>query len=99
MRLLGINTMQQGNAYLPEFILDFNARFAVQPRSSNAALGKAPVRRVTTQNNPVFAVLYAVFKLECLKMKQHLSYFALRTHLYLKAIRVAFDELQTLKVA
>ena len=34
MRLLGINTMQQGNAYLPEFILDFNARFAVQPRSS-----------------------------------------------------------------
>jgi transposase len=34
MRLLGIHTMQQGNAYLPEFILDFNARFAVQPRSS-----------------------------------------------------------------
>jgi transposase len=34
MRLLGINTMQQGNAYLPEFITDFNARFAVQPRSS-----------------------------------------------------------------
>jgi transposase len=34
MRLLGITTMQQGNAYLPEFILDFNARFAVQPRSS-----------------------------------------------------------------
>jgi transposase len=33
MRLLGINTMQQGNAYLPQFILDFNARFAVQPRS------------------------------------------------------------------
>jgi transposase len=34
MRLLGIHTMQQGNAYLPEFILDFNARFAVQSRSS-----------------------------------------------------------------
>jgi transposase len=34
MRLLGINTIQQGNAYLPEFILDFNARFAVKPRSS-----------------------------------------------------------------
>ena len=65
----------------------------------NAALGKAPVRRVVTQNNHVFAVLYAVFKLECLKMKQHLSHFALRAHLYLKAIRIAFDELQTLKVA
>ncbi len=34
MRLLGINTMQQGNVYLPEFILDFNARFSVQPRST-----------------------------------------------------------------
>ena len=34
MRLRRINNMQQGNAYLPEFIADFNARFAVQPRSS-----------------------------------------------------------------
>jgi hypothetical protein len=65
----------------------------------NAALGKAPVRRVVTQNNHIFAVLYAIFKLECLKMKQHLSHFALRAHLYLKAIRVAFDELQVLKAA
>ena len=29
----------------------------------NAALGKAPVRRVITQNNHVFAVLYAVFQI------------------------------------
>jgi hypothetical protein len=65
----------------------------------NAALGKAPVRRVTTQNNHVFATLYAVFKLECLKMKRHLNHFALRAHLYLKAIRVAFAELQALKAA
>jgi len=34
MRLRKINNMQEGNAYLPEFITDFNARFAVQPRSS-----------------------------------------------------------------
>lgn len=65
----------------------------------NAALGKAPVRRVVTQNNHVFAVLYATFKLECLKIKRHLNHFALRAHLYLKATRVAFDELQALKAA
>ncbi len=65
----------------------------------NAALGKAPVRRVTTQNNHIFAVLYAIFKLECLKLKRHLNHFALRAHLYLKAIRVAYDELQVLKAA
>ncbi|MGB8214291.1 MAG: ISNCY family transposase, partial [Anaerolineales bacterium] len=34
MRLRGINNMQQGNAYLPEFMADFNARFAVPPRST-----------------------------------------------------------------
>jgi len=65
----------------------------------NAALGKAPVRRVVTQNNHVFAVLYAVFKLECLSIKRRLNHFALRAPLYLKAIRVAFDELQSLKAA
>ena len=34
MRLRGINNMQQGNEYLPEFMADFNARFAVLPRST-----------------------------------------------------------------
>jgi hypothetical protein len=57
------------------------------------------VRRVLTQNNHVFAALYAFFKLECLKIQHHLNHFALRAHLYLKAIRVAYDELQILKAA
>lgn len=65
----------------------------------NAALGKAPLRRVITQNNHVFATLYALFKLECLSIKRRLNHFALRAHLYLKAIRIAFDELQILKAA
>jgi hypothetical protein len=65
----------------------------------NAALGKAPVRRVHTQNNHVFAALYAVFKLECLKIKQKMNPFALRTSIYIKATRTAFDELQALKAA
>lgn len=34
MRLRDISTLQQGNDFLPEFIADFNARFAVPPRSS-----------------------------------------------------------------
>ena len=33
MRLCGISSIADGNAYLPEFIEDFNARFAVEPRS------------------------------------------------------------------
>jgi hypothetical protein len=34
MRLRGISSMADGNACLPEFIADFNRRFAVEPRSS-----------------------------------------------------------------
>jgi hypothetical protein len=34
MRLRGISNWAQGNAYLPEFLLDFNQRFGEQPRSA-----------------------------------------------------------------
>jgi len=37
MRLLGISSMEEGNAYLPEFMDNFNCRFAVTPRSNNDA--------------------------------------------------------------
>jgi hypothetical protein len=34
MRLRGISSMEDGDAYLPEFMDDLNRRFAVEPRSS-----------------------------------------------------------------
>ncbi len=34
LRLRGISNRMAGNAYLPEFLTDFNRRFAVEPRSS-----------------------------------------------------------------
>ena len=37
LRLRAISTWEAGNAYLPEFMADFNRRFAVQPRSDNDA--------------------------------------------------------------
>jgi len=37
MHLRGISSMEQGNAYLPEFMADFNQRFAVPTRSQNDA--------------------------------------------------------------
>jgi transposase len=35
MRLRHFSTLEQGNTYLPDFINDFNDRFAVSPRSSS----------------------------------------------------------------
>ena len=37
MRLLEISSMEEGNAYLPEFMDGFNRRFAVVPRSNHDA--------------------------------------------------------------
>ena len=37
MRLRGISSREAGNAYLPEFIADFNQRFGVQPISQHDA--------------------------------------------------------------
>lgn len=66
---------------------------------SNAALAKSPTRTVTTQNNHVFMSIYAVFKLECLKLKHKLNHFALRAKLFIKATQQAYDELQALRAA
>ena len=37
LRLRNLSSWEAGNAYLPEFMNDFNQRFAVQPRSSHDA--------------------------------------------------------------
>lgn len=43
--------------------------------------------------------IFAVFKLECLKMKTHLNHFALRAKLLIKATRQAYQQLQAQRVA
>ena len=47
LRLRGISDWQAGNAFLPEFMDDFNRRFAVQPRSQYDAH-----RPLSPQDNP-----------------------------------------------
>src|SRR5829696_3061711 len=37
LRLRGLSTLEAANAYLPEFIADYNQRFAVAPRSPESA--------------------------------------------------------------
>ena len=56
LRLRGISTWEAANAYLPEFIEDFNQRFAVQPRSSHDAhrplTSKDNLARILTWQEP-----------------------------------------------
>ncbi len=66
---------------------------------SHAALAKSPTRRERTQSNHCFMAIYAAGRLESLRIKHRLKHFALRSQLYLNALRCAFEELQNLKTA
>ncbi|MDP3008428.1 MAG: hypothetical protein Q8N30_05090 [Methylococcales bacterium] len=66
---------------------------------SNAGLAKSPTRTSITQKNHIFMSIYAVFKLECLKIKHKTNHFALRTRLFNKANQLAYEELQKLRAA
>ena len=66
---------------------------------SNASLAKSPTRRVTTQNNHVFMSIYAVYKLECLKIKHKLNHFALRMKLLITATQQSFSQLKIWQAA
>jgi hypothetical protein len=59
----------------------------------NASLEKAPVRTPTTQRNHLFASLCAYIKLESLKIETKLNHFALKSKIYMSALRSAYDEL------
>ena len=72
----------------------FTKRSSPMPRWPSRRLnGSAP--KATTS----LWAIYAAFSLEWLRIKHRMNPFALRSKLYLKAIRHAFDELQQLKAA
>jgi IS4 transposase len=62
---------------------------------SDAALAKSP----QAGTNPEQPCLYAAFRVECLRIKHGWKNHALKTKLYMKAIRSAFEQLQKLKTA
>ncbi len=65
---------------------------------SNAALAKSPTKTIRTQSNHCFAAIYAFVKLERMKIATKINHFALRSRLCLKAVRAAFQELQSLRL-
>ncbi len=63
----------------------------------NASLEKSPTRTETTQRNHFFASLCAYVKLEGLKSRTQLNHFALKTKIYISALKSAYAELVKLK--
>jgi len=79
----------------------YGKRWNVEPYhkslKQNASLEKSPTRTETTQSNHFFAALCAYIKLEMLKMTTQTNHFALKSKLYDRALRTAFDTLNKLQ--
>ena len=63
----------------------------------NASIAKSPTRTVKTQTAHLFASLLAYVKLEKLKFLHKLNHFALKSKLYLAAIKMAWIHLEEIK--
>ena len=63
----------------------------------NAGLEKSPTKYEVTQKNHIYASMLAWIKLEILSLKNQRTHYGFKTKLYVKALRIAFDELQKLK--
>jgi hypothetical protein len=60
-------------------------------------LEKSPTKHEVTQSNHVFAAMIAWTKMELLRIKEQSNHAALKTKLYVKALKAAYEELQMLK--
>ncbi len=63
----------------------------------NASLEKSPTRTETTQQNHFFASVCAYVKLERLKLQAGVNHFALKSKIYLSALKAAYAELVKLE--
>ena len=52
LRLAGVSSMHDGNAFAPKFMEDFNRRFARVPRNCHDAHRLSVVTRTSTRSSP-----------------------------------------------
>jgi hypothetical protein len=85
----------------PDLLAIYHKRWNVEvfhkSLKQNAALEKSPTKYEVTQANHIFASMIAYCKMEVLKVKRATNHFALKSRLYLQALKAAFQELQNLK--
>ncbi|MGE5680033.1 MAG: hypothetical protein ACM34K_04055, partial [Bacillota bacterium] len=58
----------------------------------NASLEMSPTKIVRTQCNHIFASILAFIKLQLLKVNKRMNHFAIKSQIYLQAIRSAYNE-------
>lgn len=98
LRFLVSNDFSLSNA---DFTTIYKKRWTVEEYhkslKQNTAVAKSPTRTITTQKNHLFASVIAYIKLEKLKFVHNLNHFAIKSKIYLAAMKAALNELHSLK--
>lgn len=89
---------------LPDSIQDlYKKRWSVEEYhksiKQNAGAEKSPTRTQRTQQNHLFASILAYVKLETYKFASKLNHFAMKSKVYIAAIKAAFKELNKIKLS
>jgi hypothetical protein len=84
-----------------DFTMFYKKRWSIEEYhksiKQNAAAEKSPTRTERTQQNHLFASILAYTKLEELKLCNKMNHFALKSKIYIAAIKAAVKELNMLK--
>jgi len=79
----------------------YQRRWTIEPYhkslKQNASLERSPTQTVRTQTNHFFASLCGYIKLELMRVSTNINHFALKSKLYLNALRAAYDTLRQLQ--
>jgi hypothetical protein len=63
----------------------------------NTSLAKSPTKTIKTQTNHFFLSMVSYFRLELMSSTIELNHFALKTKLYITALKASYEDLQNLK--
>jgi len=84
-----------------DFIAGYNKRWGVEEYhkslKQNTAIAKSPTRTLVTQRNHIFASIFAYVKMEKIRLANQSNHFAMKSKIYLAALKTAFKEILALK--
>ncbi len=84
-----------------DFMTLYKKRWSVEEYhkslKQNTAIAKSPTRTLTTQRNHIFASIWAYVKMEKIRLANQSNHFAMKSKIYMAALKTAFNELLALK--
>ena len=101
---IGVRYLASNNLNLTsdDFTNIYHKRWSVEVYhksfKQNTSMTKSPARTVKTQCTHIFASIISYIKLERYKFSTMLNHFALKSKLYISAIKAAFKELEQFKL-